>query len=152
MTLIATLHRDRAIPGAIEARNATGRIGGPWECLGKADNAKAAAHHNPSRDPLKKYGDTPTGIYTCSVGIAQANTRTFGPHPFIALAAKAGQCVRAVIEWGRTGFGLHGGDLNQIGKLRPTWGCLRVHNETMAEIHALAAEFGSITELIVSEE
>ena len=152
MTLSVTLSKDRKILGTIESRSDAGRIGGPWECYGKSDNAKAAAQGNPTRNPLKKFGDTPTGTYSLTLaGQPQADTRTFGPHPVIMMEAKSGQCLDAVSKGGRAGIWLHGGHLNGVGKLRPTYGCLRVHNATMVEIIALVKQFGPLEEMIVKE-
>jgi hypothetical protein len=96
--LVALLPKGRFKTGTLTAMASQGVIG-TWPCLGKADNEKATANNNPTRDPLRKYGGKP----------------------------KDG------------------------GGLRPTFGCLRVHDETIAEIIALSAKHGNITEVEVKD-
>ena len=47
---------------------------------------------------------------------------------------------------GRFGLLIHGGDLNAAGKLRPTFGCVRVFNNDLADLlQAIrAADDGSL--------
>lgn len=102
-------------------------------CYGKADNAGAIRRGNPSRDPLKLFGDTPTGVYRCYVTGPLKPPRTYGIHKVIYLGPVSGNAKKAEKN-GRSGLLIHGGDLGSGGRLRPTFGCIRVSNEDMKEI------------------
>lgn len=152
MTSHVQFRTNRTISGTMEYRVDGKRVGGPWECYGKSDDYMARVKGNPSRNPLIRFGDTPTGIYTPKVLAKQADTHKYGPHPPIELKPKSGDCLKAEHDGGRSGIWDHGGALNASGKLRPTYGCIRSHDEDMAEKHRLIAEFGPLTEYHVTEE
>jgi lipoprotein-anchoring transpeptidase ErfK/SrfK len=59
--------------------------------------------------------------------------KKFGPNPFIVLDPTSGPALRAK-QNGRHGLLIHGGDLNAQGKLRPTFGCVRVFNKDMKDL------------------
>jgi len=63
---VATLPRDRVKPGLFFLLNPDGRLLMTGPCLGKADNARAAAEHNPARDPVLPYGDWLKGVLSLS--------------------------------------------------------------------------------------
>ena len=91
---------------------------------------------NESRDPLKPFGDIPTGEYGARV--ISAGSKKYGPHERIDLhIAVSGDAVIALGEktedgsGGRYGLLIHGGPLNAAGKLRPTYGCARLRDEDM---------------------
>lgn len=154
MELVAIFPKDRTKLGTIEARNGASLIES-FQMYAKSDNAEAAKHGNASRNPLKPFGDTPTGTWNVRTGKAftsAADVRTYGPNPVFTLWPTGGQ---ALASHGpnnrRTGIWLHGGALNASGGLRPTFGCLRVHNETMARLHDLAKQHGPITTLETKE-
>jgi hypothetical protein len=131
------LPADRTKYGTLTLESNTQTIG-PFECYGKADNASAAAKGNPTRDPTKSFGDTPTGRYRGFVNkivSTPANDRTYGPQPVITLDPQSGQ-AKIAKENGRFGLLIHGGALNAAGRLRPTFGCVRVANDTMVKILA----------------
>ena len=109
-------------------------IGGPWPCYGKADNAKAAAQENPSRDPVLPYGDHPLGRYRVTGFLpgAHGQAKRFGPGCFI-LEPIEGDAARAK-ENGRTGLLIHGGSLDSAGNLRATFGCLRIPDEIVRHL------------------
>ncbi len=113
---------------------------GPVPCYCKADNASAAKHGNPTRDPERSHGDTPLGGYNAFVSTPPAvfgpdYRKKYGPNPFIVLDPQSGQALRAK-QNGRHGLLIHGGDLNAQGKLRPTFGCVRLFNADMAQLLA----------------
>lgn len=152
MKLIATFPTDRAKLGTLEAfDNRDARIGS-WPCFGKADNATAAKKGNPSRNPERPFGDTPLGEWTVNVGGINKDKATYGPHQVFMLWPTAGQALVAYNQWKRSGIWLHGGDLNAAGQLRPTYGCIRVANATMAELHEIVRRLGKFTTLETKEE
>ncbi len=135
--LIAKLPKDRTQLGTISAY-VDGEHRGQWPCYGKADNAMAAAKGNPSRNPLKQFGDTPTGTWKMIMGAKQSNTNTYGVHPVIMLNPTGGQALNSYSpDNRRSGIWIHGGSPNRAGGLRPTNGCIRVADEDMVAIHAL---------------
>lgn len=119
--------------------------------LGKADNAEAAKHQNPTRWPLLPYGDTPTGVwYVRKYGPISPHA-TYGVHAVAVLTPESGDAAKAVK---RSGIWLHGGSpgaSREYGFLRPTFGCLRLSDDDMGQIWTLAATFGVPERLEVTE-
>lgn len=134
------LRLDRRIPGELSAYGGTGeRLHGPCPVLGKADNAGAAAHGNPARDPLRPYGDLPTGTYEV-LGWSPVDpedvkeVNSYGPAGKLVLDPMAGDALLAK-QAGRYGLLIHGGAPAADGTgLRPTYGCARVSNADMAHL------------------
>lgn len=159
-----TLSRTRQFPGSLELweqipgttcatfpEGTLNRIFGPVPVLGKADSLAAAQHGNATRDPLRAYGDTPTGQYSCRLEPAASGPdaiRSFGTHQRILLTPIGGQALEAakdgdpaVLNDGhRLGLMLHGGAPGNGGGLRPTHGCLRLSNDDQAALVALFQE------------
>lgn len=126
------LHLDRSIPGVMTVRRLNeGDIFLVARCLGKSDNAAAAAHGNPKRDQMLPFGDLPTGKYRGVFTGPGQPKRTYGPHQRIHLVPEEGNAQIAVDNNGRYALQIHGGDLNAKGDLRPTHGCLRVDDFVM---------------------
>ncbi len=106
---------------------------GPVRARGEADNSGAAAHGNPIEDPTKAYGDHPGGLYRILLVLRHPSPEhSYGP-AFLKLDPVSGEALTAK-QNGRSGFGIHGGDFHQDGRLRETYGCLRVENETAAQL------------------
>ena len=135
MQIIITLHRNRSLPGELFLIDGETRLL-VCRCLGKADSLSAAEAGNPTRDPFRRYGDTPTGKYQGSVDPprvpAQGSElakwlRSYGQWPTIRLEPVSGDALTAKNN-GRRGLLIHGGDPNNVGNLRPTNGCIRVDN------------------------
>src|SRR5262249_4637698 len=127
--LYSRLPKDRTAEGALWVVGEDDRIQiGPERCRGKSDNQTAIAHGNPSRDPLRPFGDHPLGTYrVTSVRRSSGDPerwRHYGP-AFLALEPVAGDALKAAQD-GRTDLGIHGGLVLENGQLRPTFGCLRV--------------------------
>lgn len=133
------LFADRTKVGTLTVSNDTGlTLAGPFPAYGKADNQAAASRGNPTRNPLFSFGDTPTGGYRgVRNNLAQTpkNSSTYGPQAIITLDPVSGQ-AKIAKQNGRFGLLIHGGDLNAAGKLRPTFGCVRVANASMVAILA----------------
>ena len=129
------LPSDRTQYGTLTLESTTQTLG-PFECYGKADNQSATAKGNPTRDPTKSFGDTPTGRYrgyVNKIANTPANEKTYGPQPVITLDPQSGP-AKIAKENGRFGLLIHGGALSAAGRLRPTFGCVRVANATMVKI------------------
>lgn len=122
---------DRTKVGQLALVDNNGNIiFGPVAAFGKADNKKAADNNNPSRDPKKLYGDTPTGTYKSSVDSINLPLKTYGPYKTIKLEPISGDALVAKNN-GRSGILIHGGAAGSGNKLRPTYGCVRVYNDDM---------------------
>ena len=151
--LIATFHIDRSQTGTIKAVSSDGAALGQWPCLGKSDNAKAIAMKNHNRDPLKQFGDTPCGTWKVSIGKKQEDESTYGCLPPFTLWPTDGDALLSHSPINRrSGIWIHSGDLTKSSGLRVTYGCIRVHESTMRELHALAKTYGGIESLETREE
>ncbi len=132
-TILVELPGNRSKLGLISLKIGDEVLLGPVSCYGKADDQQAALHGNPARDPLKPFGDTPLGIYSCEVGnpvVTPKIAHSYGPNGYVVLTAISGQ-AKIAAKNGRFGILIHGGDLNGVGKLRPTFGCVRVPNDKL---------------------
>lgn len=104
-------------------------------CLGRAAGEKAAEAGNPTRDELKRNGDTPTGSYLAPRGVEarpKARQTGFGTH-WIPLDPIGGQ-AQAAEDAGRAGLAIHGG--RGDARLVPTAGCIRVLDKDFARLKA----------------
>ena len=128
MKLLARLPKDRYDAGTLVVLGGDADqdvVAGPFRCRGEADNSGAKAHGNVLEDPTRSYGDHPAGTYRVASVVREPQPpRTYGP-VFIALAPVAGEAWQAR-ENGRKGFGIHGGAPHADGRLRETFGCLRI--------------------------
>lgn len=133
MLIHILLHKDRTLPGTLNVIDGqTTRLTVP--CLGKSDNMAAKAHRNPTRDPAGPYGDTPVGSYglvwlpwrpTGDKNADEEHVSGYGPFGMFAMVPD--------FTTVRVGLMIHAGDAGkQYGGLRPTYGCVRVSNESMA--------------------
>ena len=130
MRIAITLPDDRTKTGTLEVVDETGAtVFGPVNCLGKADNATAKKNGNLTRDPLHRFGDTPTGHWlvprVIPTGTPSLPKHSYGPWGAIDLQPIDGQCVEAYAH-GRSGIWIHAGDLSTQSRLRPTFGCVRI--------------------------
>jgi hypothetical protein len=123
-------------------------------CLGKADSMEASASGNPRRLSTIRNGDTPTGTFRVlgvrSMGGSSAALHSYGPPKAIAIEGTSGDALKAKIN-GRFGLLIHGGAARTNGGLRPTLGCPRVSNESMAKLNELMLEHGAPSQVIVTE-
>jgi hypothetical protein len=152
MTLRATLPRNREIPGELVALDDKGNPIHRCSVLGKSDNARARREGNPTRDPLRQFGDTPTGTWRCGRRGPVAPASTYGVHPVVTMEPISGDALRAST---RSGIWLHGGSPGRnkaTAFLRPTFGCLRVADEDMGQIWVLAQTFGNPAMIEVAEK
>ena len=128
-----SLPSNRALPGWLRLLDARGNPLYACPCLGKADNAEAIARRNPTRDPLLPFGDTPLGQWEGRISAKpMADTAVYGVNRVITLRAVGGDALQAAKN-GRAGIWIHGGS-TRMGRLRPTYGCVRVADEHMAAL------------------
>lgn len=143
MRIEILLPRDRSSLGTLQAFNDDGEpVVGPVKCLGKADNAAAKLHGNPDRISIKPFGDTPTGEYRVAQLIShsgETEIHTYGTYPSILLDPLAGDALTAK-QNGRLGLMIHGGDAGPSGRLRPTYGCIRVAELSERNLAALVVQ------------
>ncbi len=107
-------------------------------CLARSDQSAANAAGNPTRDPLHHYGDLPCGVYRASLVQPPrpddaAAIRSYGAGPRWLLTPVSGDGLRA----NRSGLELHGGPTGSPmppNALRPTHGCCRVDDSTIARL------------------
>ena len=129
MKILAVLPADRTRPGWLRLLEGT-LLAFTARCLGKADNGRALARGNPTRDPVLPYGDTPSGIYSPAKAIAFDP-----PHPrmgrhAIPLIGVSGPALTAMTL--RDQLYIHGGRGDD--RLIPTFGCLRLLDRDMAAL------------------
>ncbi len=148
LTLKIDLWKDRSRLGSAHLVTAAGEeLLGPLDCLAISDNFAAIAHGNPLHDPLKQFGNTPTGLYLATlIPAAVADLNGYGPERRILLVPKAGPCVLAESEPNnRSGLLCHGGALNPNYRawhgLRPTFGCVRFTDAGMKSILAILDKY-----------
>lgn len=140
MHILIRLPKNRQWPGTLQLIGDDGVELLRGNALGRADQAAAVKSGNPSRNPLKAFGDTPAGQYLGALlaGCLQPE-RSYGSFPPISLSPVSGQALQAKLN-GRRGLLIHSGDLGQQGGLRPTHGCVRIHPAThQALVEALGA-------------
>ena len=111
--------------------------------LGISDNAAAIAHNNPTHDPLKPFGNTPTGLSKLVKLSPRADVDAYGPNPVYSMDPVSGDILKAEsAPYFRSGLWHHGGALNpaytQWKGLRPTYGCVRHLNSNLALINGYA--------------
>ena len=134
---------DRTKPGALSVYRGIHRIAGPFRCLAKSDNAAAAQAGNPTRDPLKRMGDAPLGRSSLTLVSPGTPLRSYGPGKRYLLTGTAGDALTAKKN-GRTGIMIHGGALAAGGGLRPTHGCIRVDDATIAALVGLGCQWATV--------
>lgn len=131
MKVIAFLTKNRYEAGSIHIQNGAGDILGPWRARGEADNTAAKKAGNEREDPTSPYGDHPSGLSRVEqiIETSEAEFDKYGKY-FIKLEPLNGEAKEAK-DKGRTGIGIHSGKLHTDGRLRETYGCLRVDPETL---------------------
>lgn len=141
MRIESHLPLDRRLPGGITAYSDDGTaLFEPAPARGKADNGNAAKMGNPDRVTTLKGGDHPAGSYLVTrVQFGKLPAHSYGAC-FLGLVATKGDAYLAA-DNGRAGIGIHGGPLAADGSLRATEGCLRIRDDTAAQLgHLVQAE------------
>ncbi|MCA9805817.1 MAG: glucosaminidase domain-containing protein [Cyanobacteria bacterium HKST-UBA02] len=129
--IIIELPKDRAKVGRLTVVDWKAEIiAGPFPALGKADNKAAITNGNPKRNPIKPFGDTPTGLYELSITDPLTPQESYGPNSTLRMTPVSGQALKAKLN-GRRGLLIHGGLPGAGRRLRSTHGCVRLFNEDM---------------------
>src|ERR1700734_889908 len=102
----------------------------PFRVLATASGSAAARHGHPHRSRGKPFGDTPTGTYVVA-GALPPGEGDRGLLGALVLAPAGGDALEA-LRAGRTRFLLHGGPADASGRLRSTFGGLRVSDADLA--------------------
>lgn len=141
---------DRTKVGCLTLFSDNGNpICGPFPALGLADDAVALSHHNPNRDSLLPYGDTPLGTYNFSLVKSLTPRHAYGPHGAIAIKPLGGPALIAQRNF-RSGLLIHSGDAGPRYTLRPTHGAIRLFDADMELLmHHLASYQGEM-ECVIS--
>lgn len=169
-SILIVLPQDRTQLGQLSVQDDEGvACFGPIPCLGKSDNAAAIAHDNPTRDPRKPFGDTPTGVYIGvpgKVGASPQNIHSYGDPdqsgqiPVLWLNPKAGDGSSEAEQRQKyenesaghpvdMGLAVHSGQLAPSGEMRVTHGCVRIEPSDRA---ALLAQIAGLPSLAVTIE
>lgn len=136
MKIYAMLPPDRQAEGSVWAVADGNIIWGPERCRGEADNTGAFKAGNVQEDPTRAFGDHPYGVSLVTEIVRKPSpAKSYGP-VFIRLNPVSGEAWEAKRN-GRTGIGIHGGDLSPDGDLRATYGCLRLTNEAVLSLAVL---------------
>jgi hypothetical protein len=104
----------------------------PVRVLATAAGSAAARHGNPGRDWRRPYGDTPAGSYVVAGALPPGASESLGA---LVLSPAGGNALEA-LRAGRTRFLLHGGPADPEGRLRATFGGIRVSDADLALLFA----------------
>jgi hypothetical protein len=115
----------------------------PFRVLATASGSAASKHGNPARDWRRPFGHTPTGSYVISGALPPGSAaRTPGEEEgrsdllgALVLAPVGGNALEA-LRAGRVRFLIHGGPPDSDGRLRSTFGGLRVSDSDLASLFA----------------
>jgi hypothetical protein len=143
--IVIRLPSDRTKVGELSLYSDEGLvIAGPFPAIGRssqgvADHPPGGTAPNPTRDPIRPYGDTPTGEYYFRDIIPSGDGTThaassYGSSGVIRMWPSGGQALEAERN-GRTAIFIHAGDLYQ-GRLKGTSGCIRLFESDMAQLVA----------------
>lgn len=152
MRIVIRLPKNRLRPGTLQLFGDDGLEVLRGSALGLADRDDAREMGNPSGNPLRVYGDTPSGQYLGAVlATCLRPQRSYGAFPPISLNPMSGQALQAKLN-GRRSLLIHSGDLGLQGTLRPTHGCVRIHPAThQALVEALGARRRSAVPVSIEE-
>jgi hypothetical protein len=155
--LIVELSANRDRCGGISLISPAGRkIRGPFPVAARASDNLALANGNPQRDPLLRFGDTPTGSYVIRRIVKSGqgtkfSASRFGPHGLIVMEPVSGDAACADAN-GRFHFLIIGGDLAPDKKLRSTAGSLRLRNDHLRSLIKAVAQRSNLRCEIVEVE
>jgi hypothetical protein len=138
--VIVELPLDRGFCGRLVAFDDVGKLlCGPFAVAARAGDARARTAANPTRNPLLRYGDTPTGTYRVTRIVRAEAQQDLGPHGVIVLEATAGDAALAEAN-GRYRLFIQGGEPGPDGALRSTSGNLRLADADLAALMVALGE------------
>jgi len=155
--LVVEFLADRGRCGRLTLFDLRGRrLCGPFPVAGRSTDSLAAAHGNPRRNPILRYGDTPTGSYRLSQILKSGKGTSlpaaeFGPHGVAVIEGISGAAAMAEAN-GRFHFLIQGGRRAASGDLRSTAGALRLANEHLRVLMADLRRAGELRCDIVEVE
>jgi hypothetical protein len=132
---------DRDFAGRLEVLDDDGTVVfGPVPAAGRAHDESAAAHGNPSRNPLRAYGDTPLGTFAVRGVIpsgpgTEFEDESLGRHGVVVLEPVSGQAALADAH-GRFRLFIQGGR-DGDESLRATAGAIRLRDQDQRQLVAL---------------
>jgi len=136
---------------------ATGQvICGPFAVAARANDRLANSRGNPTRNPLHRFGDTPTGSWRVREILASGldtnfSAVEFGPYGVVVLEATGGDAALADAN-GRFRILIQAGDLSLDGRLRTTAGAIRMSNDAQFQlIRAIKESGGSRCDVVVND-
>jgi hypothetical protein len=122
----------------------------------RANDRLATARGNPARNPLHRFGDTPTGTWRVRE-ILPSGPETnfpaaeFGPYGVVVLEAAGGDAALADAN-GRFRILIQAGDPSPEGRLRATAGALRLSNDAQCRlVEAIENRGGSRCDVVVND-
>jgi hypothetical protein len=157
MRIVVELPRNRDCCGSLFVFQATGEIlCGPFAVGARANDQLASARGNPTRNPLHRFGDTPSGTWRVRE-ILPSGPETnfpegeFGPHGVVVLEATGGDAALADAN-GRFRILIQAGQPSADGRLRATAGALRLSNEAQLQLlKAIEERGGSRCDVVVND-
>jgi hypothetical protein len=148
--LSVKLPRDRDRCGTLTLYDGRARrICGPFAVAGRASDTLAAANGNTLRNPLLRFGDTPSGSYRVREILGSGrgtlfDAAQFGPHGIVALEGVSGDAALAEAN-GRFHILIVGGKRSSEGNLRSTAGSLRLSDEHQKALIAALRELHDVS-------
>jgi len=151
------LPRDRDLCGSLQVFGTTGEaVCGPFAVAARANDALASARGNPTRNPLQRFGDTPTGTWRVREILPSGpetifSVAEFGPHGIVVLEATGGDAALADAN-GRFQVLIQAGDASPDGRLRATAGAFRLSNDAQAHLlRAIEADPHSRCDVVIND-
>jgi hypothetical protein len=155
--IVVELPQNRDLCGSLLVfGTAAETLCGPFAVAARANDRLAGARGNPARNPLHRFGDTPTGTWRVRE-ILPSGPETnfppaeFGPHGVVVLEATGGDAALADAN-GRFRILIQAGDPSPDGRLRATAGALRLSNDAQRQlIAAIGERGGSRCDVVVND-
>ncbi len=148
--IVVKLGRDRDRCGILTIEDEIGtNLLGPFPVAARSSDALSARHHNKSRDPEFRYGDTPVGQYRLTQTIPSPDHTRFGPG-MIVLEPASGSAALAEAN-GRARFFIQGGRSGPDGLLRSTGGALRLSDAHLQTVIGFLGQANGKVACVISE-
>jgi hypothetical protein len=155
--IVVELPRNRDLCGALLVFGTTGQvICGPFAAAARANDGLASLRGNPTRNPLHRFGDTPTGTWRVRETLPSGPETNFpapefGPYGVVILEGTGGDAALADAN-GRFRILIQGGDPSADGRLRATAGGLRLSNDAQSQlIRAIKDRSGLRCDVVIND-
>ena len=157
LVIVVPTGRGEAGRGALFGGDGTLRLA-PFRVVATASAKVASQNGNPTRDWRRPYGHTPTGSYVvasalppCSDTGPELCAQHRPPLGALVLSPVGGNALEA-LRAGRTRFLVHGGRPDPEGRLRLTFGGIRVSDSDLASLLAALNEASADADPVTSVE